>query len=239
VQFVADASSFEGGEFELFGEPHLIALTLVVLAQVLLAKTMKDASPVARGRVRVGLAAGLVAQEVSYHAWRLATGTWTAREMVPLHLCSVAVWFGAAMLALRNQTLYDHLYYVATFGATIALLTPDIGRFGFPHYRFFQFFVSHGLVLGAPWWMTFVEGFRPSRGSLLKAMAGTVVHGAGAYLVNRRLGSNYLFVSRKPATSSVLDKLPDWPGYLPYVAAAVFAAYGALALPWALKDAQG
>ena len=52
---------------------------------------------------------------------------------------------------------------------------------------------------------------------LLLAQA-TVVFG-----VNRKLGSNYLYLNGKLETPSLLDKLPPWPRYIP-VAVAIGAA---------------
>ena len=44
--------------------------------------------------------------------------------------------------------------------------------------------------------------------------------------------SNYMFVTRKPDTASVLDKLPPWPRYVPILAAAGVVVFAALRAPW-------
>ena len=158
----ADAEEWSGPAFELFGADHRRMLTLIVLLEVLLLKRGRSAGPAARRRRRRLLASGLVAQELSYHAWRARTGTWRVDEMLPLHLCSASVWLGAAMLWTGSHRLYQWVYFAGISGAAVALATPDVGRFGAPHYRFWQFFASHGLILTAPLWMTFVEGARPA-----------------------------------------------------------------------------
>ncbi len=233
----ADAEHYAGDDFVLFSDEHLLILTLVVLFELLLIARFRDADEATRRTVRRALVAGLWAQEVSYHIWRLATHTWTPREMLPLHLCSAAVWLSGVMLLTRSRRLYEVIYFAALTGATIALATPDIGRFGAPHFRFFQFFASHALIDAAPLWMTFVEGYRPTPASIGRAAAATATWAAGVFVVNRRLGSNYMFVNRKPATASALDALPPWPTYLPIMAGGVLGAFALLYAPWAIRDA--
>lgn len=228
----ADAEHWQGDSFRAGSRAHLAILTLVVLFQVLLLDRFGDADEATKRRVRQGLVVALWGQELGYHAWRLATRTWSPREMLPLHLCSVAVWAGGVSLLTRNQRLFDHTYFVALTGALIGLATPDIGRFGAPHYRFFQFFVSHGLLLTSSLWLARGEKMRPSRGAVGRAFLGTALHAGVAFAVNRKLGSNYMFVNRKPATASVLDRLPGWPGYLPLMGGAVAVLFTLFALPF-------
>ncbi len=230
--------TWDGPPFELFGREHLLALTLVVLFQVVLVWRFRGADAATRRRVRWGLVAALWAQEVSYHVWRLASGTWTYQEMLPLHLCSQAVWLGGLALLTRGPRLASYVYFVALAGASQALATPDAGPYGWPHYRFVQFFVSHGLIVSAPLWLSLVEGRRPTATGLAAAAAGTIASGLALIPLNRRLGSNYMFSARKPDTASLLDKLPPWPHYLGVVAGLVVAVYGALYAPWAVADAR-
>lgn len=231
------ARDWDGPAFELFGREHLLALTLVVVAQVVLVWRFRRADAATQRSVRWALVAALWSQEIGYHVWRLSVGTWTPREMLPLHLCSQAVWLGGVMLLTRNQRLYEYVYFAALAGAVMALATPDAGRYGFPHYRFWQFFVSHGLIMAAPVWMTFGEGRRPGPDSLGRAVAATLASGLAVLPLNLRLGANYMFTARKPDSASLLDRLPPWPRYLPVMSALVAAAYGALYAPWAVRDA--
>lgn len=231
------ARDWDGPAFELFGREHLLALTLVVVVQVVLVWRFRAADAATRRSARWAITAALWAQEVGYHVWRASIGEWSAREMLPLHLCSQAVWLGGVLLLTRSDRLYQYVYYAALAGAGMALATPDAGRYGWPHYRFWQFFVSHGLVTFAPVWMTFVEGLRPARGSALRAAAVTAASGLALIPLNLRLGSNYMYTARKPDSASLLDRLPPWPGYLPIAGALLLAVYGGLYAPWAVRDA--
>lgn len=228
---------WDGAPFELFGREHLLALTLVVVVQVVLVWRFRRADAATRRSARWAITAALWSQEVGYHVWRRSIGTWNVAEMLPLHLCSQAVWLGGAMLLTRSHRLYDYVYYVALAGAAMALATPDAGRYGWPHYRFCQFFASHGLIALAPVWMTFVEGMRPSPSSAARAAAATIASGLALVPLNLRLGSNYMYSARRPDSASLVDHLPPWPRSLPVMGALVVAAYGLLYAPWARRDA--
>ena len=56
------------------------------------------------------------------------------------------------------------------------------------------------------------------------------------YTLASILGSNYLFIARKPETASLLDVLPPWPWYLPILELIAVIIVGLLYLPFAIKD---
>lgn len=232
------SSDPSGEPFTLFGFWHLssVASTLAgAAASVLLGRRL---GPVGRRRMRWGIAGALWAQEVSHHAWKLKAGRWSVQEMLPLHLCSVLVWADGLVL-LRPTRLGDTLsWFWGLSGATQALATPDIGEFGFPHYRHWQFFISHGLLLTVPLWQVFVEGRRPTARDGAVALGLVLVQAGLAFLVNRRLGSNYMFISRKPDTASLLDRLPAWPGYVPVLVLLAGGVFAIAYLPLAVLRAR-
>ena len=225
-----------GAPFELFGVPHSIGLAVILGIGLYLACGWRDPSPRARRAFRYTLAAILVGNEILWHLWNWSCGWWTIQYMLPLHLCSAMVWLVAAMLVTENYTLYAFIYFLGIGAATQALLTPDSGIYGFPHFRFFQPLVSHGaIVLGAVY-MTRIEKLRPTWRSL-----GRVIFGANIYLlailgVNAILGSNYLFVAHKPETPTVIDLMPPWPWYILWLEAMGVAIMLLLYAPFALTD---
>jgi hypothetical integral membrane protein (TIGR02206 family) len=126
----------------------------------------------------------------------------------------VFVWLSAWMLLTGSVRVYEYAYFLGIVGPLQALITPDAGIYGFPHFRFFQTLIAHGLILTAALYMTVVEGYRPERRSLLRVLVGMNVYMAGVGVVNMRLGSNYLFIARKPDTASIVDFLGPWPWYI-------------------------
>jgi hypothetical integral membrane protein (TIGR02206 family) len=230
------ALDFVGGPFQIFSIPHLAALSAIILLNLYFIINRANFSANSRRNIRFIMAGILLANEVAWHVWHIATGTWTIQEMLPLHLCSVLVWTGGYMLVRRHTGIYEFAYLIGIAGALQALLTPDLGSYGFPHFRFFQTFISHGLLVTAPIYMTVVEGFRPYVRSLRNIALWGNVYLIVVTLLNFAIGSNYLFTAHKPATASLLDVLPAWPWYIAVIELLAFFFVGLFYLPFWISD---
>jgi len=230
------AKDWSGASFIFFGAAHIVALLIVVLLNVFLIWRYKNAPEKTKRAVAYVMAGVLWANELGWHLWNAFTGQWTIQTMLPLHLCSVLVWTGALMLITKNYSIYEFCYFLGIGGALQALLTPDLGIYGFPHFRFFQTYISHGLIITAAIYMTVAEGFRPTWKSLLRVALWINVYMAVVFGVNMLIGSNYLFVAHKPPTASLLDLLPPWPWYILWVEAIGLVMCLILYLPFAVKD---
>lgn len=207
------AWDYQGAPFELFGTAHIAGLFALLLLNLSLLRYKKLADT-SRDRVRLILASILWINEIAWHTWTLFQGQWTVQTMLPLHICSLMVWVSGIMLVTRSYRIYEFAYFLGSGAGLQALATPDLGIYGFPHFRYFQTLLSHGLIVTAPIYMTAVEGFRPTWKSMLKAAIWFNTYALGIYFVNVALGSNYLMVNAKPDVPSLLDLLPEWPWYI-------------------------
>lgn len=230
------AKDYTGGAFELFGSAHLVALALVLLINLVIVASRKRFTDLGKKRFRFGLAALLVINELAFHLWNYSIGQWTIQTMLPLHLCSVLVWVSAYMLLARSYSIYEFAYFLGIGGAIQALLTPDAGIYGFPHFRFFQTIISHGAIVTAAIYMTLVEGYRPYWSSLVRVAIWGNIYMAAVGIVNWLVGSNYLFIARKPDTASLIDMLGPWPWYILSLEVVAILMCLALYLPYVLRD---
>jgi hypothetical integral membrane protein (TIGR02206 family) len=228
--------NYQGAPFQLFGPWHLAALSSILLLNLWLIVRGNRLGAAARRKWRYGLAAVLLIDEAILHAWRAGTGQWSLQTMLPLHLCSVLIFLSAVMLIRKDKRVYEFAYLLGIAGATQALLTPDAGPYGFPHFRAFQVMISHGSIVTAAVYMTAVEGFRPMWASLRRVLIGTNLYMLAVGLVNVLLDSNYLFIAHKPETASLMDVLPAWPWYIPFLELIGAASCLLLYLPFALRD---
>ncbi len=232
------AGNYLGPAFDLFGAAHIGALIFIILLNLFLLR-FTNASDATKSKIRWTLALILLCNEILWHAWNYSVGTWTIQTMLPLHLCSLLVWTGALMLVTKNYAIYEFMYFLGIGGAIQALITPDLGIYGFPHFRFFQTFISHGLIVTSGIYMTVVEGFRPTWKSIVRVAVWMNVYVVIVYFINTAIGSNYLMINFKPNTPSLLDLLPDWPIYILYMEAIGVITCLLLYLPFALKDWRG
>lgn len=229
------SAHYSGPAFQYFGVAHLVALACLVLLNLYLIR-FRHASDRTKGTLRWILALLLVVNELAWHYWNYIHSLWTIQTMLPLHLCSALIWLAALMLMTKNYRIYEFTYFLGIGGAIQALMTPGLGIYGFPHFVFFQYFLSHGLLITSAIYMTVVEGFRPTWKSMVRVFIWVNIYMVIIYLVNNAIGSNYLMINYKPATPSLLDLLPAWPVYILYMELIGVATMLLLYLPFAIKD---
>ena len=227
--------NYTGGDFVVFGPAHLAFLALI-LAGILCLPLLKGKSERFLRAFRIVYAVVLVTNESGWHIWKAWIGEWTVQEMLPLHLCSVFIILSSIMLLTRSYKIYEYAYFLGIAGAMQALLTPDAGQYGLPHYRAIQTLTAHGLLLSAPIYMSVVEGYRPHWRSIPRIFLGANIYMAVIGVVNWLLGSNYMYVAHKPATASLLDVLGPWPWYILSLEAIGAVMCVILYLPFAIAD---
>jgi len=199
--------------FALFGWWHLATLGALVLFGLWVVRSGLSAGPEGRRLRRWLLVTLLVVVELEWHGWQALHGFWSVRRMLPFHMCSVLTYATMVALAGERRRLYPLLYYFGIAGALQAVLTPDSG-FGFPHIRFLNTMVGHGVLVISGVWVVVVEGYRPTWRHAWRCLGALHLYAAFVFVVNRLLGSNYLWIMAKPPSASALDAFPDWPWYL-------------------------
>jgi hypothetical integral membrane protein (TIGR02206 family) len=230
------AGDYHGAPFVLFGTAHLIGLAVVAVVCLGIVLARKRFSPRAQRNTRWGLLAVIYLCEGSWEVWMLVTGQWSMQGMLPLWLCSVTAWTMPLLLILRSQRYYQWAYFIGMLGAAMALLTPDLTRYGFPHYRFFEFFMMHGAIIVAIVYSTAVERFRPHWGALGPVILITDLYWLFCAGVNHLIGSNYLYTQGKLPTPSLLDVLGPYPWYLLSMEGLGILFCLLLYLPFAIQD---
>ena len=202
-------------EFELFGFAHVAAMGAMLAVPIILTLVVKWLdSAKATQAICYGFAGVIAVNEVLNWSHRIATvGVQEfVREYMPLHVCGITVFAVVVMLVFRRQTAYEIAYFWGLVGATNAIVTPQL-EFGFPQYRFFQYFIAHGGIVAAALFATWGLGMRPTARSVLRVFVLLNVLAVVLIGVNLMLGSNYMFLCQPPATKSPFFFLP-WPWYL-------------------------
>lgn len=228
--------NFTGEPFQIFYLPHLVVIAVLVLIYLSLIYVRRIASQRFKDTFRYVLAVVLIVNELSWHWWNWYVGQWTIQTMLPLHVCSVLVFVSALMLVTRSKRIYEFAYFMGIGAALQAVLTPDLGTYGFPHFRFFQTFISHGGIILAALFMTVVENYRPYWKSLLRVFIGMNLYMGVVFIINSLIGSNYMFIMRKPDTPSLMDVLGPWPWYILAIEAIGIAVCLLLYLPFVIND---
>lgn len=216
-----------------YSAPHLISIALILICCISLLLCRKFfASDRSKRNFRYVFAVFIAVQQASIYIYYTVSGEWSMEVTLPLQLCDVSLFLAIAVLLTKRQVLSELLYFWGVGGATQAILTPDIGPYTFPHFVFYQFFVSHAVILLTCIYMISAEGFRPSRKSVPRTFLITNLYALLIFPVNLLTRGNYLFLSRKPEGGTLLDVLGPWPWYILSLEAVALLLFILLYLPF-------
>ena len=200
-------------DFTLLGAQHIGVIAVFFLLGYLLIRWAKKRSPETQYKTGVVIASIISISVVSYTIIKLIDGTFNIEKDLPLQLCNFLGLTIPIFAIYRKYWMYEILVFWILAGTAQGVLTPDLNE-GFPHYRFFKYWIEHaGLVLYIIY-ASSVYQMRPKFKSVFKAFGAIQIYLVIILGVNAALDSNYLFLMRKPENTSLLDVLGDWPYYI-------------------------
>ncbi|MCI3983462.1 TIGR02206 family membrane protein [Bacillus vallismortis] len=212
--------------FHLFSAEHVVTLAIIALLAILLFLFREAVKrPQLSLFLRYLFVFLLLASQIGYQIWMIATGRWSVRTSLPLQLSDLSVYLSAIMLVTKSWRLFVFLYFVGIASSMQALLTPDLDMFSFPHVRYILFFMSHGSVFLSCLLMAVIGTYRMGQRSLWMTVLIVNVYGVCIYLIDRWLGANYMYLTKKPGGSSLLDVLGPWPWYIASAEAITIASF--------------
>lgn len=214
--------------FVLFGPIHLVSLFIVLLCAggiPWLVATTVWLRPHQKTIARF-LAFLMLLNEVIYHVYWQRLGAWSASTALMFHMCGISImllpWLFELPRGRVQQYLFELVYFWGIGGALQALLTPDIGYLGFPSYKFFSFFISHGLIVTLSLYAAVFLPYRIRLSSVGRVLLISNVIVLGIYGLNYLLQflppyevGNYFVLSYPPPTGSVIDLFERWFGPSP------------------------
>ncbi|MBM7644977.1 putative integral membrane protein (TIGR02206 family) [Scopulibacillus daqui] len=228
---------YKGASFHLFSKEHILALAIIGLLGVCLFVFRRFLQqPHWEKFVRYLLAFLLIVSEISLQSWYIYFHEWSPRYSLPLELSDLTVLLSIVMLLTRSAGLFKYIYFAGLGSSLQAILTPDLSVYSFPHFRYIEFFVSHGGVFLACLFMIAVEKFKPTFRSLWETVLALNIYGACIFIVNRLVNANYLYIMKKPNLPTVLDVLGPWPWYLIPMEAIIIIAFLILYAPFYIYE---
>ncbi len=230
----------QGPEFVLFSPSHLGTMIAIVVMSVLLPLWVKrSGSERLANRMALGMAVFVLVHEAVKIWVRVGMHGMPLIHHLPLHLCSIAIFLTAVMLARRSYPAYELVYFWGFAGTLQAIVTPDI-EFGFPHIFYISYYLSHGAIIVGAVYATLVFGFRPTLRSIPRVYLLTAIY---AFVIitplNYLLNTNYLYLRYKPAGASILDYLGPWPWYIVALLVLAWVFFFIYYLPFFLIDLLG
>ncbi|WP_124057965.1 TIGR02206 family membrane protein [Vaginisenegalia massiliensis] len=139
-------------------------------------------------------------QQVSILLWYFSTGYHLWQEGLPLYHCRIAMWaLIITQLGFKkeNQTYFAILGFV---GSIVAMLTPAIDPFAFPHITNFSFVFGHYFLFFNSSWLLLRA--RPLAAKQIIKL--TLLINSFILAMDYALGANYAFMLKLPEALSSL-----------------------------------
>lgn len=224
------SNTYKGNKFDAFSMEHLIFIGIFLLGCLLLFGFRNQLKHHEK-KVRYILFSLLLFFEVGYNSWLIFSGKWNLASSLPLQLCTISVYLCLFLLLTNRFQIFEIVYFTGLGGALQAILTPEL-FFNFPHFRFFQFFMSHSLIIWICLFFVFTKQYYPSFKSIGKTFIFLNVLSVFVFVINKSTGGNYMFLAHKPSNASLIDVLGPYPWYILSLELVAFVLFFILFLPF-------
>ncbi|MDR7076189.1 putative integral membrane protein (TIGR02206 family) [Neobacillus niacini] len=205
--------NYEEYDFEMFSVSHFVIIAILFVVSTAIFIFREKLKVENWRRTEIGIAISLILIESCYHIWMYVNEDWDVSHAIPLELCSISLLLSVILLLTRKKIIYEILLFTALLGASQALFTPLL-NFDFPHFRYFHFFYTHLMMIWVVLYFTWVHGYRPTFWSVVKLFIFLNVLMPIILLINKIVDGNYMFLSYKPKSPSLLDLLGPYPWYI-------------------------
>lgn len=206
------------GTFTTFGISHFLAIAVVFLGVFLVyyfRENLKEKKYY--NFFRYLFIVITLGQELSLNIYRIIVGEWEISTSLPLQLCGLAMIITSFVLWKESKKVFVSTFFILMIGATMAVLTPAVHEnLGFPHYRYFQFFLGHGMILVNFTFALFVMDYYKEikYKHLAYNFITIIIFAIFNLVVNLITGGNYMYLMGKPGEGTAFDLFGEHPWYL-------------------------
>lgn len=222
--------------FVLFGRSHLIAIALTLCVPLVLALLVRTTKSEALAKtIRYAFVLAFMGAWASWFVVGSRVGWLDLGNVLPMDLCSWAAIATAIALIRPGQKSFDLAYFWALAATTQGLARPGLD-YDFPEFRFVEFMLFHCGIIGAVLFLVLGQKMRPVAASIPRVAVWSLVYMAAAGLTDWVFKADYGFLRSKPIYPGLMNLMPDWPWYLPVLAALGFVSILVLYAPFFVID---
>jgi len=204
--YIIDPQSFEGFR-------NLIISSLIILLILFLSKYLNKNTKLTLAKAICILTIILT---LYGHLIDVINDNWRLHEDLPFHLCSISNLITCIILFIpKNNRLFEFLFYCGFLGGLMAILTPQINYYDGGIFMYFEYYISHGIIILIPLYMFYHLEMKLSKYSWLKTFLILNIIMIIVMPLNSLIGSgsNYMYLSESPKIDNPLV-FGDWPFYI-------------------------
>ena len=183
----------DGLGFSFLGARHIITWLISLAVIIAAAMLFKRASEKSKDRTLKAIAASLVIIEIVKDIVVIAVGQWSI-DYLPLHVCGVNIILAAIWAVKRNPIVADLLYCIGTFGAALALTTPNWMALPVWNFMHLTSVIIHILLVIFPI-MIVMQGHRPDIKNWPKCFAVALCYCGVIYVFNKIFDTDFVFLN--------------------------------------------
>lgn len=197
----------------LFGTLHIMISVIFLLLYAAVIVFRAKLRGLGHFKTIRGIMAGILfANMLIHYSGRIIIGEWHFSEDLPLHICFVANFFMMYILFTDNKhSLFSVIYYFTMIGPLPAIIFPDLSR-SQSGYLFWQFIISHHVMLLFSLYCAFVLGYETSFKDACRSFLYGNAYVAAMAVFNQIFGTNYIMLGELPEqlyrTFPILYSLP-------------------------------
>ena len=196
----------EGYDIEKFGFTHIFLVTFAFVGAILI-YVNRDKLKSSNKNILKFFVVLLFLQQVILYGWYIISGAFSIETSLPLYDCRVAIICLIYGVFFNNNKSKRIGIYLGFVGSIVALISPDLDRFIFPHYTWISFFVGHILLLWVSCYIFFVEEIEISFKKYTEVFIFTNILHIAVIIFNSISKSNYAFLSEPPIFKEVAGRL--------------------------------
>lgn len=211
--------------FELFSFTHITIILITLVIPISIIRHKKELSNLSyKRKLSIGLGVFLLMLDFGFYIWKYAVGL-QLMFPIPMHICSWATYILSIALITNNKLFINLSVYYGFIGGLLSLLVPDFGGYGSNHFRFYQFFILHGILLIGPLLLLYFNKGVLQIKYLFITIIVMSIQAMIAYPINLLVErvtnepANMMFVMEPPA--EVASILPGFPYYI-FIVAVLF-----------------
>jgi hypothetical integral membrane protein (TIGR02206 family) len=222
-----------GMGFASFTRAHLLASLIFAVLPVAIVILLKDRIRRLRHESFLGIGLGVLGLSIEFlqYYWHYHGGQIDWRHIYPTTLCGLTLYISSIAMITRNVKLAQIAYFYS-YGAFFSFLFAEVSH-GADRFRFYAYFVIHGLILVNATYQIAVYRVRADKEGLANAVRLFIPVLALSFILNHffsdgELQLNFFYLSHPPFEFPVFSQLYDihWLLY----AAAVCISYNLLFL---------
>jgi hypothetical integral membrane protein (TIGR02206 family) len=201
--------------FATFSLPHIavILLDIIIITHFFTNRDKIRTNHKLRNKIMGTFAVLLVFAQCVFYVWNIIfiPDQW-AKQLIPLHICTVAL-FPLVIFALhQNKVCYELLVVWGIIGGIPGVLIPSTLGYNFPHIVVFQTLLYHSVVLLSAFFISINYTYILNRTSYIRVILETFALAVISIITNNLVGSNYMFLGTSPeGQSTPIDLLPPGP----------------------------